>query len=138
MATRFFSPRRHSGAGPPAWMQVVEPRRERRPRNPVVLIIHSRKAGMTNGRLKRAGKNHNSFHIPPPPSWIPAYAGRLRASMPSRRIQDFLSINDEGEWSLHEAHANQFTPHLLASTIANSPPCRPSRGGLAAYIRACK
>ena len=22
-------PRRHSGAGPPAWMQVVEPRRER-------------------------------------------------------------------------------------------------------------
>ena len=28
--------------------------------------------------------------------WIPACAGRLRASMPSRRIQDFLSINDGG------------------------------------------
>ena len=29
--------------------------------------------------------------------WIPAFAGRLRASLPSRRIQDILSINDDEE-----------------------------------------
>ena len=45
------SPYRHSGAGPPAWMQVVEPRLERRPRNPVVYFIHSRPAGMTTHGL---------------------------------------------------------------------------------------
>ena len=43
------SPRRHSGAGPPAWMQVVEPRLEQAAEESSGVISYSRKAGMTNG-----------------------------------------------------------------------------------------
>ncbi len=85
-------------------------------RNPVIYKIHSRwpatgrPAGMTAKlTIPASRQNHNPFHPPAPPSWIPASAGRLRASsaacsrhcsttyiVPSRRIQDILSINDNG------------------------------------------
>ena len=61
-------PRRHSSEGSPAWMQVVEPCLERRPRNPVVYTIHSRKAGMTTEALfRQAGRNRNRPDIPASP-----------------------------------------------------------------------
>ena len=78
----------------PAWMQVVERRREQAAedarsclaqagiqprrhsgagRNPVIYAIHARKAGMTKELFPRAGRHRNPFHTPTPPSWIPAF-----------------------------------------------------------------
>ena len=51
---------------------------------------------MTLIGLLQTGISRIPFGVLAAVSWIPAFAGRLRASLPSRRIQDFLSINDGG------------------------------------------
>ena len=77
----FLAPR-HSGERPPAWMQVVEPRLERRPRNPVVDTIHSRSAGMTAIATITQHAIHQNLpfiYFLAPTSWIPAFACLLQA-----------------------------------------------------------
>ena len=59
----------------------------------------------------QAGDDRHALNTPASPSWIPAFAGRLRASMPSRRIQDILSINDGwGAWRNSGARRQRYTP----------------------------
>ena len=73
-----MSPRRHSGAGPPAWMQVVERRREQAAEESSGLTNHFRNAGMpTQGMTLNAPSDKicHPFTAAPPLSWIPAFAG---------------------------------------------------------------
>ena len=73
-------PRRHSGAGPPAWMQVVEPCLERRPRNPVIYKIRSRRAGMTT-----TDKTNRTQHPLKSGAYSPIWASPSSAACSRRR-----------------------------------------------------
>ena len=91
-----------------------QPRHSGGGRNPVTQS-HSREAGMPSS--VQAGHNRYALNTPASPSWIPAFAGRLRASMPSRRIPDILSINDDGgRNALRGRHAKAPTFRLTPIT----------------------